>query len=68
MAPYLEEAYKAQVPNGYQKEFKEADPKEVAYTTNEDEHNEIKYSPACTSCGAETKTVELWNTRIFRKE
>tara|TARA_R110002049_G_scaffold138799_1_gene299284 strand:- start:17016 stop:20207 length:3192 start_codon:yes stop_codon:yes gene_type:complete len=25
LAPYLEEAYKAQVPNGFQKEFKEAD-------------------------------------------
>ena len=25
LAPYLDEAYKAQVPNGFQKEFKEAD-------------------------------------------
>ena len=44
LAPYLEEAYKAQVPTGYQKEFKEADQR-VNLLYNMIEGNSLKLFP-----------------------
>ncbi|RED42861.1 cytochrome c-type biogenesis protein CcsB [Winogradskyella eximia] len=42
LAPYLEEAYKAQVPNGFQKEVKEADSRvNLLYNTIEGRSNKI---------------------------
>jgi cytochrome c-type biogenesis protein CcsB len=44
LAPYLEDAYKAQVPTGYQKEFKETDQR-VNLLYNMIEGNSLKFFP-----------------------
>ena len=44
LAPYLEDAYKAQVPNAYQKEFKETDQR-VNLLYNMIEGNSLKFFP-----------------------
>jgi hypothetical protein len=46
----------------------EADPKEVAYTRSDDDHQMTHYNPGCGECGAEAKSVDVWNTRNFKPQ